>query len=68
MLAATDLPGVKCAYARSLEVSVPLGSLGVVDGGPARFQVSLWQGNLPLDAVPEQGWLELRSTDPARLA
>ena len=27
---------------------------------------SLWQGGLPIDAVPQQGWIEMKTTDPAR--
>jgi len=32
-----------------------------------RFQFSLWQAGLPMDAVPAQGWLELKTTDPERM-
>jgi alpha-amylase/alpha-mannosidase (GH57 family) len=63
----SQLPGVTCAFARILEVQVPLAALGVTDGAGVRFQCSLWQDGLPMDAVPQQGWLELRTTDPARL-
>jgi hypothetical protein len=40
---------------------------GVKNGGGVKFQFSLWQGGLPLDAVPQQGWIELASTSPAEL-
>ena len=63
----TTAPDVACAFARILEVRVPLAALGVQNGDPVRFQCSLWQGGLPVDAVPQQGWLELKTTDPAKL-
>ena len=59
--------GVECAFVRVLEVKVPLGAAGVADGRGVRFQFSLWQGGLPLDAVPQQGWIELPSTSPVDL-
>ncbi|HUP04047.1 MAG TPA: glycoside hydrolase family 57 protein [Bryobacteraceae bacterium] len=57
-------PSAACAYAQVLEASIPLAALGVRDGGGLRFQFSLWQGGLPVDAVPQQGWLEMPTTDP----
>jgi hypothetical protein len=26
--------------------------------------LSLWQGGLPIGAVPHQGWITMRTTDP----
>ena len=66
-LADGKLPGVACAFARILEVQVPLAAIGVTGGAGVRFQCSLWQAGLPLDAVPQQGWLDLRTTDPKNL-
>ena len=63
----TTAPDVACAFAHILEVKVPLDSLGVHDGAGVRFQCSLWQGGLPVDAVPPQGWIEMRTTDAASL-
>jgi alpha-amylase/alpha-mannosidase (GH57 family) len=63
----TTIPEVACAFGRILEVRVPLAGLGDLDGSGVRFQCSLWQDGLPVDAVPPQGWLELTTTDPARL-
>ena len=62
----TDRP-VECAFARVLEVGIPLTAMGVPRGSGLRFQFSLWQGGLPMDAVPQQGWLEMRSTDPVEM-
>jgi alpha-amylase/alpha-mannosidase (GH57 family) len=62
-------PGtVESACGRVLEVSVPLEAVGVAQGRGLRFQCSLWESGLPIEAVPQQGWLELKTTDPALLA
>jgi alpha-amylase/alpha-mannosidase (GH57 family) len=45
-------PDVDCAFRKVLELSVP-----IANGAPIRFQVSLWQDGLPMDAIPQQGWL-----------
>jgi alpha-amylase/alpha-mannosidase (GH57 family) len=58
---------IACAFARILEVSVPLAAIGVQNGSAVRFQCSLWHDDLPVDAIPAQGWLELKTTDPAKL-
>jgi len=36
---------------------------GYSRGQPIRFQFSLWKDGLPMDAVPQQGWLEAPATD-----
>jgi alpha-amylase/alpha-mannosidase (GH57 family) len=68
MVAASQDTAVECAFARVLEVRLALAALGVKPGHGLRFQFSLWQSGLPMDAVPQQGWLEMRSTDPGELA
>jgi hypothetical protein len=40
----------------------------VAPGQGVRFQFSIWQGGLPLEAVPQSGWLELRTTEPEQMA
>jgi alpha-amylase/alpha-mannosidase (GH57 family) len=55
---------VEASFARVLEAQIPLSAAGVKDGRGVRFQFSLWQAGLPLDAVPQQGWIELPSTHP----
>ena len=52
-------------FAQVLEAGFDLATAGVTDGRGLRFQLSLWQGGLPLDAVPQQGWIDLPSTAPA---
>jgi len=64
---ARGLHGVECAFARVLETKFSLAAAGVKNGAGVKFQFSLWQGGLPLDAVPQQGWIELASTSPAEL-
>lgn len=54
---------VECAFHSVLEVGIPLAALGVQPGGALRFQLSLWQGGLPMDALPHQGWLEVATGD-----
>jgi hypothetical protein len=65
--AASDDP-VECAFLRILEARFPLAAVGVPAGRGVRFQLSLWQGGLPVDAVPQQGWLEMRTTSPSDMA
>ena len=59
--------GAECRFGRVLELKLPLCALGIAPGAGLRFQFSLWQGGLPMDAVPQQGWLEMRSTDPVEM-
>jgi alpha-amylase/alpha-mannosidase (GH57 family) len=61
-------PPAEAALRRVLELRIPLAAAGVKDGAGLRFQFSLWQGGLPIDAVPQQGWIELKTTDPRALA
>jgi alpha-amylase/alpha-mannosidase (GH57 family) len=53
------------ALGKILELRVPLDGVGVKFGQSLRFQLSLWQGGLPLDALPQQGWLEFSTADPS---
>ena len=47
---------VKCAsHLRAAGISV---------GQDLRFQVSLWQNGLPMDALPPQGWIEFSTAEP----
>jgi alpha-amylase/alpha-mannosidase (GH57 family) len=58
----------ECALRRVLELRVSLKALGVKPGAGVRFQLSLWKGGLPIDAIPQQGWIEMRTTDPVEMA
>lgn len=49
---------IRHAYDRILEVAVPLkGTEATV-----RVQVSIWQDGLPMDALPQEGWLEIETS------
>ena len=61
-------PPAEAALRRVLEVRIPLATAAVPKGAGLRFQFSLWQGGLPIDAVPQQGWIEMKTTDPQELA
>ena len=50
---------VEFAFKNVLEVRLSLAALGVRADAPVRFQFSLWQGGLPMDAVPQQDWIEM---------
>jgi alpha-amylase/alpha-mannosidase (GH57 family) len=56
--------GAECAFRKILEAGVPLRAFRTPEGQPVRFHFSLWRDGLPMDAVPQQGWLELPVTEP----
>lgn len=54
-------PEKAAAFFRTiLEVRLCLAACGVASGAPVRLQISLWREGLPMDALPQQGWLECR--------
>jgi hypothetical protein len=55
----------ECAWVKILEIRLSLDALGEETGEPIGIQVSLWRDGLPLDAVPQSGWLEMATTNPA---
>ena len=67
-LASAEAQEAQCALGHVFEAKFPLAGLGVPFGCGVRFQLSLWQKGLPVDAVPQQGWLQLHTTDPAELS
>ena len=52
------------AFHQVLEARLSLAALGVRQGQSLRLQISLWKEGLPLDAVPQQGWLEVSTAEP----
>jgi hypothetical protein len=60
----TAFPGAECAFHKILEAGISLAALEAKPGQPVRFQFSLWKDGLPMDAVPQQGWLELPVPGP----
>lgn len=53
------------AYQRILEGKIQLAPLGITPGQPVRFQLSLWQQGLPMDALPPQGLIEVPTSEPS---
>ena len=56
---------VEFAFKNVLETRLSLAALGAHGSARVRFQFSLWQGGLPMDAVPQQGWIEMPGMDGA---
>lgn len=56
--------GVECAYGRVCEIRASLPAFHVAAGHDLRFQLSLWQNGLPMEALPAQGWIELSTAEP----
>jgi alpha-amylase/alpha-mannosidase (GH57 family) len=58
-----DPKQLEIRFGRILEMRIPLSALPRCDG-KLRFQFSLWQQGLPVDALPVSGWLELETVEP----
>jgi alpha-amylase/alpha-mannosidase (GH57 family) len=54
---------IRCAYKSILELALPLGKIQKDPERPLRFNASFWHGGLPVDALPQQGWLEVRTDE-----
>ena len=52
-----DTTRIRTAFQNILEISIPLDPLGRPDS--VQFQISFWQAGLPVDALPQQGWIEV---------
>jgi hypothetical protein len=61
------LKPVECALGRVFEARIALQAMAIASGGGLRFQFSLWQGGLPIDAIPQQGWLAMPTTNPVEM-
>jgi hypothetical protein len=57
--------GIEYAFRKIFEARVPLSAIGAGLRQPVRFQLSLWQNGLPLDALPQQGWLDVSTAEPS---
>ena len=62
--ARTTPPDIKVALRQLLEIEVPLRTIQVQPGVVLRFQISSWQGGLPLGTLPHEGWLQLATAEP----
>jgi len=55
---------VEYAFHKVLEARFSLAALEVPSGHALRMQLSIWKEGLPLDAIPQQGWLEISTAEP----
>jgi alpha-amylase/alpha-mannosidase (GH57 family) len=55
---------VEFAFHKVLETRFSLAALGVSSGHALRLQLSLWKEGLPIDAIPQEGWLEISTAEP----
>ena len=55
---------VEVARDKILEIGIPLVTLGAHRGDMVRFQLTLTSDGLPLDIVPQQGYIEFSTSDP----
>jgi len=57
-------PEVAVALRDLLEIEVPLRLIRAPAGAPLRFQISVWQGGLPVGTLPHEGSLQLSTAEP----
>ena len=50
---------LRAAYRKLLEIAVPVRLLRLGEAATAALQLSLWRGELPMDAIPPEGWIEV---------
>ncbi|HEV2425684.1 MAG TPA: glycoside hydrolase family 57 protein [Terriglobia bacterium] len=55
--------GVALALDRVFELRVDFEALEVESGGQLSFQVSVWSGAVPLQVVPQDGWLTVTAVE-----
>lgn len=55
--------GVQAAYSRIFEFSLESGPLSLKPQEKIRLQVSLWVHELPVQIIPQEGWLTLELTE-----
>ena len=55
---------VEFAFRKVLEVRLSLRALAVAPDHSLRFQISLWKDGLPVDAIPQEGWIEFSTAEP----
>jgi alpha-amylase/alpha-mannosidase (GH57 family) len=54
---------MEAAFSDVLEVAVPMAAIGGQAGNAVKIQFSIWNGALPLEALPPDGWLELAAAE-----
>jgi alpha-amylase/alpha-mannosidase (GH57 family) len=55
--------GIQVAFARIFEFSLEYGALGLAPHEKIKLQVSLWVNELPVQIIPQEGWLTLELTE-----
>jgi alpha-amylase/alpha-mannosidase (GH57 family) len=63
-LAAPHEGAVEASWRKVFELRLSLSALGVAAGARARVQLSLWKDGLPVDAVPQEGALDVSTAEP----
>ncbi len=66
MRLAKPVPGTAAQFAfrKILEARISLATLAVGAGQCLQIQLSLWKQGLPLDAIPQEGWIEISTAEP----
>jgi hypothetical protein len=54
---------LQVAFQRIFELRLDYRLLGYEEHQQIRLQVSIWANALPLQVIPQEGWLSLRLTD-----
>ena len=57
--------GIEAAQGKICELRLALAAMGIPAGYAVKFQLSLWQGGLSLNALPLLGWIESSTSEPA---
>jgi alpha-amylase/alpha-mannosidase (GH57 family) len=55
--------GIRAAFARVFELSLEYQAMGFSPHEKVRLQVSLWVNGLPVQVIPQEGWLTLELTE-----
>ncbi len=58
-----DAKDVELGFQTILEIAIPLKSIGVENLESVQFLGSFWHGGLPVDALPQQGWLTISTAE-----
>ena len=60
-----DNQSVESARQKILEIKIPLHLLGAAAEQPLSFQLALFQGEVPQETIPPEGWIEFNLTPSA---
>ena len=54
--------GFAAAFERIFEVRLDFATVGLASGEETLLQVSLWVNDLPVQVIPQEGWLKVELT------